>query len=119
MCGGGSYNPNITDYMKEQLPGMKITMIDELGVPAGAKEALSFAQLGKECYLGRPVIVPKRAETDTPTVIGKIQAGRNYHHVRKHVSKFWGEYPAEDVKCITKIEISRGKFYILKSSLNR
>lgn len=110
MCGGGSYNPNITDYMKEQLPGTRITMIDEVGVPAGAKEALSFAQLGMECFLGRPVIVPKRVETDTPAVIGKIQPGRNYHKVRKHVSEFWGEYPAENVKCVTKMEVIRGKF---------
>jgi hypothetical protein len=110
MCGGGSYNPNITDYMKEQLPGTRITMIDEVGVPAGTKEALSFAQLGMVCLLGRPVIVPKRVETDTPAAIGKIQPGRNYHHVRKHVTKFLGEYPAEDVKCLTKMEIIRGKF---------
>jgi hypothetical protein len=56
------------------------------------------------------VIVPNRVETDTPAVIGNIQPGRNYHKVRKHVSLFWGDYPAEDVKCITKIVIVRGKF---------
>jgi 1,6-anhydro-N-acetylmuramate kinase len=51
ICGGGSYNPNITDYLKEQLPGTTITMIDEVGVPAGVKEAISFAHLGMECFL--------------------------------------------------------------------
>jgi len=96
--------------MKEQLPGTRITMIDEIGVPAGAKEALSFAQLGMECFIGRPVIVPKRVETDTPAIIGKIQPGRNYHTVRKHVSKFWGDYPAENVKCVTKMEVLRNKY---------
>ena len=109
-CGGGSYNPNITDYMKEQLPNTRITMIDEIGVPAGAKEALSFAQLGMECFVGRPVIVPKRVETDTPAIIGKIQPGRNYHKIRKHVADFWGDYPAEEVKCVTKMEVVRNKY---------
>jgi hypothetical protein len=52
LCGGGSSNLNITGYMKEQLVGTGITVIVEIGVPAGAKEAISFAQLGMECFVG-------------------------------------------------------------------
>ena len=44
MCGGGARNPNIINYLKEQLPHAQIKKLDETGVPSDAKEAVSFAQ---------------------------------------------------------------------------
>lgn len=87
MGGGGSYNPNIINYLREQLPHTRITYIDEIGIPVGAKEALGFALLGVECFMGRPMIVPKHTESDKPGLAGQIQPGENMHRVRRHVCK--------------------------------
>jgi hypothetical protein len=45
MGGGGSYNPNIVNYHREQLPHTRFALIDEIGVPAGAEEALGLTYL--------------------------------------------------------------------------
>lgn len=55
--------PNIVNYLREQLPHTRFTLIDEIGIPAGAKEALGFALLGLEGFVGRPMIVPKNVES--------------------------------------------------------
>lgn len=87
MGGGGSYNPNIVSYLRQQLPQTRIALIDEIGIPVGAKEALGFALLGCECFVGRPMIVPKRTESDRPAVVGQIQPSSNHHRLRQHVAQ--------------------------------
>lgn len=87
MGGGGSYNPNLSQYLRDQLPNTRVAFIDEIGIPVGAKEALGFALLGCECFVGRPMIVPKRTESDAPGVVGQIQPGKNHHRLRQHVAK--------------------------------
>ena len=59
MGGGGSYNPNIVHILRQQLPPTRFALIDEIGIPASAKEALGFALLGLEGFVSRPTAVPK------------------------------------------------------------
>ena len=63
MGRGGSYNPNIVNYLREQPPHTRFALIDEIGILAGAKEALGFSLLGLEGFVGRLMIVPKNVES--------------------------------------------------------
>lgn len=87
MGGGGSYNPNIVNYLKQRMPRTRIAFIDETGIPIGAKEALGFALLTHECFVGRPMIVPRETESDKPGVVGQIQPATNMHRIRQAVAQ--------------------------------
>ncbi|KAK4495268.1 hypothetical protein PRZ48_013597 [Zasmidium cellare] len=92
MGGGGSYNPNIVNYLRQELPDTRLALIDEIGVPASAKEALGFALYTCEAFVGRPLMVPRRVESSRPGVIGHIQPGDNYFGLRRRVVRFWGDW---------------------------
>jgi hypothetical protein len=97
LGGGGSYKPNIINYLREQFPNTKIDFLDAIGIPCGSREAMDFAFKGLECMLGRSLIVPKHVESDRAGIIEQIQPGGGvqYHKLMKHVQDFWGDYPIE------------------------
>lgn len=107
MGGGGSYNPNIINYLREKMPQTKFALIDELGIPAGAKEALGFSLYTCEGFVGRPLMVPRRVESRRPGVIGHIQPGDNHFDLRRKVVEFWGSCRAVEVKATTEMVYER------------
>jgi 1,6-anhydro-N-acetylmuramate kinase len=110
LGGGGSYNPNIIGYLRERFPQTKIAFLDELGVPTGSREAMSFGFKGLECIVGRSLIVPKHVESSKAGIIGHIQPGSGlpYHRLMKHVQDFWGDFPLERrMDPVLKMEVVR------------
>lgn len=74
FSGGGTRNAFLMRLIREALTGLGLEVItsDELGVPSGAREAMSFAVLANETLSGRPSNVPSATGASAPVVLGSI-----------------------------------------------
>ena len=79
VCGGGSRNATLMALLARSLAPAKVMAMDELGINADAKEAVSFAILAAATYLGLPGNVPAATGAKRRVVLGKIVRGSNVH----------------------------------------
>lgn len=72
VSGGGARNKTLIDRIRQGLPGIKVRLSDEYGMPAETREALAFAILGNETICGSPANVPSATGARKRVVLGRI-----------------------------------------------
>lgn len=71
--GGGVENPVLMVELSRRLPeGVRLLRMEEVGLPAQAREAVAFAILGHETAHFRPANVPRATGASCPVVLGRI-----------------------------------------------
>lgn len=72
LCGGGARNSTLRAWLADRLPAVAVRTIDEFGIDAGAKEALSFALLACAHVDGVPANLPQVTGARHPVVVGQL-----------------------------------------------
>ncbi|MEE2658582.1 MAG: anhydro-N-acetylmuramic acid kinase [Candidatus Latescibacterota bacterium] len=72
VSGGGAHNGTLMSMLEAELAPRQVRPIDDLGVPADAKEALAFAVLAHETIVDRHGNVPTATGASRPAVLGKL-----------------------------------------------
>jgi anhydro-N-acetylmuramic acid kinase len=74
VAGGGAKNAALMGMLRDGLEplGVKVRLIEELGVPAQAKEAVAFALLAWLSWFGLPGNIPSATGARRAVVLGKI-----------------------------------------------
>jgi anhydro-N-acetylmuramic acid kinase len=75
VTGGGARNAAMMEELRMLLQPAALHAIDELGIPADAKEAVDFAVLAREALLGRKNVIPHVTGASRAVVLGTIAAG--------------------------------------------
>ena len=78
LCGGGARNKALVAMLRETAAPIRVRIMDELGLDADAKEAVSFALLAAQTIRGGPGNVPSATGAARPVVLGKIVPGGAY-----------------------------------------
>ncbi len=76
MSGGGVHNPVLFQFLKGYLENIRISKVDDFGIPSDAKEALAFAILANETISGNPGNIPSATGAKESVVLGKIIPGK-------------------------------------------
>ena len=76
LCGGGARNRTLVRMIQRELQPARVALMDEFGIRAEAKEAVSFAILARETIRGAASSVPSATGASRPVVMGKIVLGR-------------------------------------------
>jgi anhydro-N-acetylmuramic acid kinase len=72
VSGGGTRNVYLMELLRDGLGPLPVKAVEEYGIPAGAKEAMSFAALANETLSGNPSNVPSATGALRGVVLGKI-----------------------------------------------
>jgi anhydro-N-acetylmuramic acid kinase len=75
VSGGGIRNPVLTDGLRRALPSTRLIPSDDLGAPAGEKEAIAFALIGWCSAHGLPGTVPGGTGATAPRILGTFTPG--------------------------------------------
>ncbi len=81
VSGGGGHNTTLMQMLRAALPASRVTLYDDFGLPADAKEAVLIALLGYEAIHGRPANLPRCTGARGPTTLGTITPGENYQEI--------------------------------------
>lgn len=71
-CGGGAHNKALLAALATELPGTRIALTDELGLPANRVEAAAFAWLARQTLHGLPGNLPEVTGARGPRVLGAV-----------------------------------------------
>jgi len=72
LTGGGSKNSYLRELIMEALSPVPVRLIDDYGIPSGAKEAVSFALLANETLSGHPGNLPRATGARKAVVLGSV-----------------------------------------------
>jgi anhydro-N-acetylmuramic acid kinase len=75
LCGGGARNATLLARLRESLRPARVAPMDEFGLDARAKEAVSFAILAYATVHGLPGNVPSATGARRAAVLGKVIPG--------------------------------------------
>jgi anhydro-N-acetylmuramic acid kinase len=77
VAGGGAKNASLMGMLRDGFSplGVKVRLMEELGVPAQAKEAVAFALLAWLSWNGLPGNVPAATGAKRAVVLGKVSRG--------------------------------------------
>lgn len=75
-AGGGVANPTLMARLRDELRGIPLRSTDELGLPAGEKEAYLFALLGFLTVHGLPGTVASCTGATQASILGAVLPGR-------------------------------------------
>ena len=72
LCGGGSRNKTLVKMLKKYAAPANVIVMDDLGINADAKEAISFAILAAHTIKGIPNNAPSATGAKKAVILGKI-----------------------------------------------
>jgi len=75
ICGGGARNRTLLARLRESLRPARVAPMDEFGLNARAKEAVSFAILAYATVHGLPGNVPSATGARRAAILGKVIPG--------------------------------------------
>jgi anhydro-N-acetylmuramic acid kinase len=79
VAGGGARNPTLLRMLRDELPNVRVQVIDDIGWPADGKEAIGFALLADAAVRGLPAGLPNVTGASAALVLGAIAPGRPPH----------------------------------------